>query len=52
MLHRGDNRIQAYSHQEPPIFGLGSSFDEPQDYVCDEFRLNIAQVQNRTFSPN
>jgi len=28
MLYRGDNRIQAHSHQEPPVFGLGSSFGE------------------------
>ena len=30
MLYPGDNRIQAYSTKNRPVFGLGSSFGEPQ----------------------
>jgi len=30
MLYRGDNRIQAYSVKNRPVFGLSSSFGEPQ----------------------
>ncbi len=31
MLYRRDNRIQARSTKNCPIFALGSSFGEPQD---------------------
>jgi len=30
MLFPGENRIQAYSTKNRPVFGLGSSFGEPQ----------------------
>ena len=32
MMYRGNNRIQAYSAKNRPVFGLGSSFGEPQDW--------------------
>jgi hypothetical protein len=31
MLYRGDNRIQTNSTKNRLVFGLGSSFGEPQD---------------------
>jgi hypothetical protein len=35
MMYRGNNRIQAYSAKNRPVFGLGSSFGEPQEEsVC------------------
>ena len=36
MLHRGDNRIQDYSTKNRPVFGLGSSFGEPQTTVVEQ----------------
>ena len=51
MLYRGDDPIQDRSTKNRPVFGLSSSFGEPQALVHVEAEdVLIAQSGNKTHS--
>jgi hypothetical protein len=49
MLYRGDNRIQTNSTKNRLVFGLGSSFGEPQDLTIDLLVPNQASESHKRF---